>query len=88
MNSNSYHEARMKALNWRKLPVHMKARYGRWKAASDVTWTPKFTVTVTHRRGRLLKEPFIYPFEFKMDAQDCMQWWSENGCVAEIKESR
>jgi len=77
----------MKVLNWRKLSVSMKARYGAWKAASDVTWLPKFNVTVTHSSGKKLKVPCVYPFEDRLWTETCRQWWLENGCLAEVKEA-
>ena len=86
MNNNSYHEAGMKVLNWRKLSVGMKARYGSWKAISDATWTTKYRVVVTQHNGKTLKAPYIYPFESSEDANTCRQWWLEDNCWAEIEE--
>ena len=86
MNNADYHEAGIKVLNWRKLDVSMKARYGKWKASSDATWTTRYLVTVTHSKGKRLKKQIAYPFELKSSVDQCVQWWKENGCLAVVEE--
>jgi hypothetical protein len=85
MNNNSYHEAGRKVLNWRRLSIYMKARYGGWKAESDCSWTARYTVTVTHQNGKRLKQDISYPFEKLADAELCLGWWKENGCLAVLE---
>ena len=81
MNSKSYYEAGLKVLNWRKLSIQMQARYGRWKAASDATWMENYNVLATTANG----QKFMYKFEFRPDAEACVQWWKDNNCEAALE---
>lgn len=86
MNNNGYHRASVTVLNWRKLPIHMKARYSHWIILSDASWSVNFKLTVTHRGGRRLSKTPSYPFEHRCDAEEAREWWTDNGCLAIIEE--
>lgn len=87
MNNTQYHQARAKVLNWKRLSVSMRARYGAWKVASDSSWSTNYKVTVTHHNGKKLKNVLVYPFESWLDAETCKLWWRENGCLAVSEEA-
>lgn len=86
MNNSEYHRASASVLNWKRLSIPMKARYGGWIIKSTSSWTVNYMVTVTHHNGRRLNKQPQYPFEYEADAKICVQWWADNDCLAEVKE--
>jgi len=86
MSNSTYYRAGKALLNWSRLSTNMKARYGAWVAKSTASWAINFEVVVTHHNGRKLSEQPTYPFENKADAEECVGWWQDNNCIAEIKE--
>jgi hypothetical protein len=88
MNNNQYYRAGKTVLGWKQLSIAMKARYAHWIILSTSSWTVHYHVVITHRNGRKLKDNKqpTYPFERKVDAEECQKWWEDNNCTAEIRK--